>query len=259
MNPLNHESILGRACPKRHSALSSIDDTINSGGMCVVHLSRQLAAECFGTYSLVLAGTGAIVINDVSGGAITHVGIAITFGLIVTALIYAIGDASGCHLNPAVTIALCVSGRFEKGFVPAYILSQLIGACLASLMVRTMFPDHPTLGATLPAGPAFQSFVLELNLSLLLMFVILCTTRQLSPNKSIAGIAIGSVIAIEAMFAGPICGASMNPARSIGPALVSMNLNSLWIYLTAPCAGAVLAVPLYWIVFEREKRVDDLN
>ncbi|AMV33689.1 Aquaporin Z [Pirellula sp. SH-Sr6A] len=217
-------------------------------------LWQRLVAECFGTYSLVLAGTGAIVINHVSHGQITHVGIAITFGLIVLALIYAIGEISGCHLNPAVTAGLFLSGRFGRGLVVPYMLSQIAGACLASLTMRALFPDHRTLGATLPSGSILQSFVLELNLTLLLMFVILCVTRKESPNGMIAGIAIGSVIALEAMFAGPISGASMNPARSIGPALITMNLTSLWVYIIAPCIGSALAVPLYGFVYHAKFR-----
>jgi aquaporin Z len=222
-------------------------------------LSRRLVAECFGTYSLVLAGTGAIVINDVSGGAITHVGIAITFGLIVTVMIYAIGDVSGCHLNPAVTLGLCLCGRFERSLVLPYFACQILGACLASMVMRLLFPTHTTLGATLPAGPFLPSFILELNLTLLLMFVILSVTRPGSLSSPIAGIVIGSVIALEAMFAGPICGASMNPARSIGPALVSMNVHTLWIYLIAPCTGATLAVPLYRFLYGKDQRIDDLT
>jgi aquaporin NIP len=124
-------------------------------------MARTLMAEAFGTFCLVFAGTGAIVVNDVSGGTVTHVGVALTFGLIVLAMIYALGDLSGCHLNPAVTLGFLAAGRFERGRVVPYILAQVVGAFLASFLLRAMFPSHSTLGATLPAGPAIQSWVLE--------------------------------------------------------------------------------------------------
>ncbi|MCE9565731.1 MAG: aquaporin [Planctomycetes bacterium] len=203
---------------------------------------RKLTAEMFGTFALVFAGTGAIIINDVSGGTVSHVGIAFTFGLIVLAMIYSIGDVSGCHLNPAVTLGFFVSNRFEGRLVLPYIGSQCLGALLASFTLRAMFPAHATLGATVPAGDAMQSFVLEFMLTLILMFVILSVSVGSKEKGVLAGVAIGSVIALEAMFAGPISGASMNPARSLAPALVSLHLESLWIYLAAPVLGACVSV-----------------
>ena len=204
---------------------------------------KKLVAEFLGTFSLVFAGTGAIVINNVSSGAISHAGIALTFGLIVLAMIYTFGDVSGAHLNPAVTTAFAISQRFEWRSVPAYIASQILGAITASVLLRLLFPAHETLGATLPAGSDMQSFVLELVLTFILMLVILSVSTGAKEKGITAGIAIGSVIALEAMFAGPICGASMNPARSISPALVSGNFQHLWIYIAAPVIGAALAVP----------------
>jgi aquaporin NIP len=207
-------------------------------------LMRTLAAEFVGTFALVFAGTGAIVINDVSGGAITHVGVALTFGLIVSAMIYALGDVSGAHLNPAVTLAFTVAGRFKAARVLPYIGAQLAGAFAASLLLRALFESHSTLGATLPAGSAMQSAILEFVLTLLLMFTILGVSRGASEKGLFAGAAIGGVVALEALFAGPICGASMNPARSLAPALVSAQTQHLWIYIAAPVAGALAAVPL---------------
>jgi aquaporin NIP len=205
---------------------------------------KKCVAEFFGTFALVFAGTGAIVINSVSGGAITHVGVALTFGLIVLAMIYTIGDISGAHLNPAVTLGFFVARRFPGREVLPYVTSQLLGATAASLLLHLLFPQDRTLGMTLPASGVTQSFVLEAVLTLLLMWVILSVSTGAQEKGITAGIAIGSVIAFEAMFAGPISGASMNPARSFGPALVSLHLENLWIYCVATIVGAVLAVPL---------------
>jgi aquaporin Z len=208
-------------------------------------LGRRLLAECFGSYALVFAGTGAIIINHITGGVITHVGVALTFGLIVLAMIYSLGDVSGCHINPAVTIGLFLGGKFSGSMVLPYIVSQVIGALLASFGLRLLFPDQVTLGATIPSGSYIQSWVLEFQLTLILMFVIFHVTSAPRDSNLFAGVAIGAVVALEAMFAGPICGASMNPARSIGPAIVSMNIASLWIYVTAPIAGACASVILF--------------
>lgn len=203
---------------------------------------RKFAAEVFGTFALVFAGTGAIIINDVSHGSITHVGISLVFGLIVLAMIYAVGDVSGCHLNPAVTLGFYAARRLERRWVAPYIVSQCLGALLASSLLWMMFPGHATLGATLPAAGDLQSFVLEVVLTMLLMFVILSVSTGAKEKGLLAGVAVGSVIALEALFAGPISGASMNPARSLAPALMSWRLESLWIYLTAPILGACLGV-----------------
>lgn len=205
-------------------------------------MKRACFAEFLGTAALVFAGTGAIVINDVSHGAITHVGVAMTFGLIVLAMIYTLGEISGAHLNPAVTLAFWRARRFDGAKVLPYIGSQVAGALAASGLLRALFPGHATLGATLPAGSAAQSFILELVLTALLMLVILNVSTGAKEKGITAGIVIGAVIMLEAMFAGPICGASMNPARSLAPALVSGNLGALWIYLVAPTLGAGLAV-----------------
>jgi MIP family channel proteins len=203
---------------------------------------KQLIAEFLGTFALVFTGTGAIVIDNVSGGGVTHVGVALTFGLIVLAMIYTLGDISGAHINPAVTIGFWAARRFDAGNVLRYVGSQCAGALVASITLRLLFPTDLMLGATTPAGSSIQSFILELILTALLMFVILGVSTGAREKGITAGIAIGSVIALEAMFAGPICGASMNPARSLAPALVSLHLQSLWIYLLAPTIGALVGV-----------------
>jgi aquaporin NIP len=206
---------------------------------------RRDAAEFFGTFTLVFAGTGAIVINSVSGGTVSHVGIGLVFGLVVMAMIYAVGEVSGAHLNPAVTLGFFLARRFPASSVLPYILSQCAGAFLASLILNLLFGNAAHLGATLPAGPDSQSFVLELVLTAMLMFVILSVATESKEQGLMAGIAIGATVGLEALFAGPICGASMNPARSLAPALVSGHTTSLWIYLTAPFLGAVIAVPCW--------------
>jgi aquaporin Z len=211
---------------------------------------RRLAAEFLGTFALVFAGTGAIIINDVRGGTVSHVGVALTFGLVVLAMIYAVGDVSGAHLNPAVTLGFFAARRFGAVWVAPYIVCQTAGAFAASGLLRLLFPGQATLGATLPAGPAEQSFALEIVLTLLLMFVILSVSTGAQEKGITAGIAVGSVIALAALFAGPICGASMNPARSLAPAVVSGHVESLWVYLTAPVLGALLAVPACRCVHE---------
>ena len=204
---------------------------------------RKFASECIGTFALVFAGTGAIVIDHASGGAITHPGIALTFGLIILSMIYTFGDVSGAHFNPSVTIAFAAARRFPWGEVPGFVIAQLCGAFAASGLLRFLFPSDTTLGATLPAGPAMQSFILEVVLTFLLMLVILSVSTGAQEKGITAGIAIGSVIGLEAMFAGPICGASMNPARSLSPAILSGHIEHLWVYIAGPILGALLATP----------------
>jgi aquaporin Z len=204
-------------------------------------------AEVIGTFALVFAGTGAIVIDDVSGHQVTHVGVALTFGLVVMAMIYAVGDISGAHLNPAVTLGFWFARRFPGREVGPYVVSQLVGAFAASGLLAAMFA-HSTLGATLPSGSDWQSFLLETVLTALLMFVILNVSIGGKETGVMAGTAVGAVIGLEAMFAGPICGASMNPARSLAPAVVSENLAHSWIYMTAPLLGSAIGVGAFRIV-----------
>ena len=203
---------------------------------------RKLFAESLGTFALVFAGTGSIITNDISGGSVTHVGIALTFGLVVMAMIYALGEISGAHMNPAVTFGFFLAKRFGGAEVLPYMAAQIVGALVASGLLRVLFPLHASLGATLPSGVWWQSFVLEFVLTFLLMLVALCVSSGSKEQGVMAGAAIGAVVMLEAMFAGPICGASMNPARSLAPALMSGKLEDLWIYLIAPTIGAGVAV-----------------
>lgn len=203
---------------------------------------KRLVAEIIGTFGLVFAGTGAIVIDEVSHGVIGHAGVALTFGLVVVAMIYTFGDISGAHLNPAVTLGFWSARRLPGRTVLPYIGSQIVGAVLASFSLRLLFPQNALLGATMPAGSERQSFVLEAILTFLLMLTILSVSTGAKEKGITAGIAVGSVIALEAMFAGPICGASMNPVRSFAPALVSGHFEHLWLYLVAPILGACAAM-----------------
>jgi aquaporin Z len=206
-------------------------------------MNRRVAAEIFGTFVLVFAGTGAIVFDSVNPGKIGHVGIAMTFGLVVMAMAYAVGSVSGAHLNPAVTVGLWLARRLPGRQVPAFVAAQCVGAFAASGLLYAMFPTHPTLGATLPYGPAWHSLVLEVWLTAVLVFVILAVTIAEPGVRVLGGAIVGAVIMLEAMFAGPISGASMNPARSLAPAVMSGNLEHLWVYMLAPVVGALLAVP----------------
>jgi MIP family channel proteins len=208
---------------------------------------KKCLAETIGTFALVFAGTGAIVIDDVSGRQVTHVGVALTFGLVVMAMIYALGDVSGAHLNPAVTLGFWFARRFPGREVAPYVVSQLVGAFAASGLLAVLFAPS-TLGTTLPSGSDWQSFILETVLTALLMFVILNVSVDGKETGMMAGAAVGAVIGLEAMFAGPICGASMNPVRSLAPAAVSGNFAHLWIYLFAPLLGSAIGVGAYRIV-----------
>jgi aquaporin Z len=203
---------------------------------------NKYISEFLGTFALVFIGTGAIVVNDFSGGVVTHVGIASAFGLVVMAMIYAIGDVSGAHLNPAVTFGFWLSTRLPFREVLPYILSQTTGGLLASGLLRIGFPEHETLGATLPAIAAPKAFMFEVILTFLLMFVIIHVAVGAKEKGLMAGAAVGATVGLAALSAGPVTGASMNPARSLAPALVSGNLTHLWIYLTAPFMGAALAI-----------------
>lgn len=203
---------------------------------------NKYIAEGIGTFALVFCGTGAIIIDGVSGGALGTVGIAITFGLIVMAMIASVGDVSGAHFNPAVTIGFWVAKRFDGKEVLPYIIAQAIGAFVASGILRFLFPDSLTMGETLPTGPWLQTFILEIILTYFLMFVIIHVATGSKEQGLIASVAIGATVLLEALFAGPITGASMNPIRSIAPAIVNMNLDHLWMYIVAPIVGSLLAI-----------------
>jgi aquaporin NIP len=208
-------------------------------------MARKFLSEILGTFGLIFTGCGAIVVNDVTGGAIGHLGICTVFGLVVMAMVYSFGDVSGAHINPAVTIAFWISGRFPLKEVGPYIVAQIIGSTAACALLWYLFPDESTfLGATLVSGSIVQSFVLEVAITFLLMLIIIMVATGSKEVGTLAGIAIGAAVAVLALVGGPISGASMNPARSLGPALVSGNLEHIWLYIVAPIIGAALAVPI---------------
>ena len=213
---------------------------------------KKYIAESVGTFGLVFCGAGAVTIDEITGGAVTHVGIAITFGLIIMTMIYALGDISGAHFNPAVTLGFAISKSFPWKEVLPYFLSQCAGAFIASLILKLLFPAAVLLGTTLPAGSDLQSFVLEIILTFFLVFVILRVATGTKEQGMFAGLAIGGTILLDAMFGGPVSGASMNPARSLAPAIVSGNCEHLWIYLTAPFIGALIAAFIYVVLKNKD-------
>ena len=203
---------------------------------------KNYVAEFIGTFAMIFCGTGAMTINEITGGDVTHVGIGITWGLIVMAMIYAFGEISGAHFNPAVSIAFAYAKKFSWKEVPKYIFFQVAGAFAASLLLMWLFPKSELLGATIPTVDVWIAFVLELILTFFLMVVIINVSTGSKEVGMMAGIAIGSVVLLEALFAGPITNASMNPARSLAPNIVSGNIKGLWLYILAPIIGAILAV-----------------
>ncbi len=206
---------------------------------------HKYLTEMLGTFFMVFAGTGAIVIHDLFGGTITHLGISVVFGLVVLVVIYAFGEVSGAHINPAVTFAFWLSKQFPGKQVTPYVVAQLVGAILASFLLHTMFPSHDTYGATIPKINLGGAFGMEMLLSFFLMTVILFVSEGSKETGLMAGVAIGSTVGLEALFAGPVTGASMNPARSFGPALVSGDLSVIWLYIAAPILGMCVSVVIF--------------
>jgi aquaporin NIP len=207
-------------------------------------LARALAAEAIGTFALVFAGAGAIMVDEKTG-ALGHVGIALTFGLVIMAMIYAVGHISGAHFNPAVSFAFALTRHFAWARMVTYWAAQFSGAVAAALLLRASLGDLANIGATTPSGSDRQAFLWETVLTFFLMFVIMAVATDTRAVGEAAAIAIGGTVALDALFGGPITGASMNPARSAGPAITAAELNDLWLYLTAPLLGASLGALVY--------------
>jgi len=218
------------------------------GGARAAELAGKVGAEMVGTFALVFAGCGAIAIDAASGGAVGHVGVSLTFGLVIMVMIYATGHVSGAHFNPAVTIAFASAGRFPWRQVPPYVAGQCLAALLAALLLRVLFGADAELGVTQPAGPLWQAAILEAVLTFFLMFVITSVATDARAVGQMAGLAIGGTVGLAALFGGPISGASMNPARSLGPAVVGQELGTLWMYLVVPVAGAAAGAWVYRLV-----------
>ena len=206
-------------------------------------MHNRYLAEGIGSFALVFAGCAAIIVNDIYPDTLGHIGVSLVFGMIVMAMIYSLGNVSGAHINPAVTLGFFFAGRLERHLITPYILSQISGAILAALVLRLIFPEHETLGSTLATVPVGRAFLIEVVLSFLLMFVILNVSTGHMEKGIMAGVAVGGTVALDALIGGPMTGASMNPARSLAPAIISGHLESLWIYLCAPVVGMFLACP----------------
>ena len=199
-------------------------------------------AECIGTFFLVLCGAGSIVLNDHVDGLLTNMGIALAFGLVVMLMIFWFGKTSGAHINPAVTLGFWIAGKFSGKYVLPYIVAQLIGAALASAILWGLSPEHPTLGATVPHLSIFTTFGLEVLITYILMAVIIFIVTSGDRSIYVVGAVIGATVWLAALLVGPLTGASMNPARSFGPALFAGSWDQFWIYILAPTIGAALAI-----------------
>ena len=206
---------------------------------------RPALAETIGTFVLVFAGCGAIMVSQRFPGTVAPGAIPVVFGLVVAAMIYAVGHISGAHFNPAVTLGFAAVGRFPKNHVPLYWAAQCAGAVAASAALAGLLPAGPGYGATLPAVPALAALAWEAILTFILMFVIIAVATDTRAHGPVAGIAIGAAVCLDAFFGGPVTGASMNPARSLGPALFQGSLSSMWLYVLGPILGAVAGAFAY--------------
>ncbi len=214
---------------------------------------KRYVTECVGTFALVFGGTGAIILNENAIVELNQLGIAIAFGLIVTLAVYFLGNISGAHINPAVSIGFALTGIYKKKSLIPYIIAQLVGAILASGLLKFLFPGQDNLGATIPACKIFFAFFIESSMTFLLMLIILVFSQN-KKLRSFTSLAVGFIVFIEAYLAGPITGASMNPARSVGPALASGNISHLWLYISAPITGGLLA-SVFWLFLKRDNRI----
>jgi len=219
-------------------------------------LSQKVAAEAVGTFALVFAGCGAIAVNHMTNGALGHLGVCAVFGLVIMVMIYATGHICGAHFNPAVTLAFAIAGRFPWRQVGPYIAGQLAAALLASLALVAVFGSHADFAVTTVSGSLGQSFVLEVIATFFLMFVIISVATDVRAAGNLAGLAIGGTVALGALFAGPVSGASMNPARSLGPAIATGKFDDIWLYIAAPIAGAIIGAMVFVYISCTEKQTN---
>lgn len=213
---------------------------------------KKLVAELIGTFILVFAITGAVTINQQTGGAIGHVGVAITVGLALMMIIFSIGNISGAHVNPAVSISMAIAKKLAWKDLAPYIIMQVAGAFIATLVLRSLFPNDVSLGTTVPSGTDMQSFIMETILTFLLVTSILASTANPNNSIMIPAIAIGGTLGLDAMFGGPVSGASMNPALSLAPSVITNNMSHLWVYIAGPLVGGILAVIIRGVIAPKE-------
>jgi aquaporin NIP len=212
-------------------------------------LARRALAEGLAAFALVFAGCGAIVADAVYDGALGSVGVALVFGLVIMVMVYAVGHLSGAHINPAVTLAFTLTRHFPRREAAAYVTAQLVGAVAGALALAAIWTDHPAdLGATIPSVGAGSALVYEALMTAFLMFVIMAVATDTRAVGAAAAIAIGGTIGLDALFGGPVTGASMNPARSLGPAIASGEWSDIWVYVIGPVSGAALGALAYQLV-----------
>ena len=214
---------------------------------------KKYLAEFIGTFTLLFCGTGAVIVDQQYGGAVSHVGVSLVFGAVVTCIIFAFGDVSGAHVNPAVTISFWIAGRFDITEILPYLLSQIAGGLAASATLHFLFPDSKLLGGTYPAGSDMQSFIMEFLLTFFLVLLVMQVSTGAREKGMFAAIAVGSMVGLEALFAGPVSGASMNPIRSLAPAIISGHYEHQWVYLSSTFLGAAFAVLVWRILLEKPK------
>ena len=219
---------------------------------------RKLAAEFIGTFTMIFVGCGAISVEVSQPGVIGHLGISMIFGLVVGAMIYATGHISGAHFNPAVTLGFASTDRFPWKQVPAYVLAQCAAALVAMALLKWILPEHVS-GVTGTSLALSKAFFVEVLLTFFLMFVIAAVATDHRAVSQLAGVAIGATVALGALFGGPLTGASMNPARSLGPALALGDTSNLWLYLVAPCVGAVAGAWAYRLIRCDDQAADNVD
>ncbi|KAK1320520.1 hypothetical protein QJS10_CPA03g00441 [Acorus calamus] len=225
-----------------------------------VNLIQKVIAEIIGTYFVIFAGCGSVAVNKIYDGTVTFPGICLTWGLIVMVMVYSVGHISGAHFNPAVTITFTIFRRFPYKEVPLYIIAQLLGSVLASGSLRLIFESHtPHFFGTIPAGSDVQSLILEVILTFLLMFVISGVATDNRAIGELAGLAVGATITLNVFVGGPISGASMNPARTLGPAIVMNHYKGLWVYIVGPIVGAVLGASAYNLIRFTDKPLREIT